>query len=828
MNPDLESHQASFNDCYQKQQAKLAMEITEQDWSMLGMEDELCPRAAASSSLEVTTDRLTALFVMRLVALAAPVGRFSDYSTTTICQEVLESDLVTSIWPSSVTEAVVHEVQRFVRTMLTGYNDVHYHNFEHAYHVVISANKLLDMILVSESSSSSSSMDEYQDSDSIDFDEDTLLHLSLLFAALIHDVEHQGVPNQQLIIENDPLALQYNDQSIAEQRSLSIGFTELLQSDYDNLREIMFPETYEGGAYRRFRNTVTSLVLATDIASPERGDIVKKKWTQAFGEVSVSTPPRVFSKQASRGKLRRKQSLTTPLKAPREHPSPHVRRSQVTKRASVQKAPEETKKAETKKGPLESWVELGATPSTHFPRGAGASMNDSLSFWWFCASEAGDDDDSISLSTFGDDSNDDFDPFYEIDARPSNQFCGDTNGDMEMSITLFPEPDAVKEPLTPADLSDSYPCSSQAPFQYSCSTLGSTDFQHLLSPSKVSRLNRIVSKSSNGASAKNKNNKGQYSDLGQVSGDGKDGDSKPKGFLGALSACTPKLKKNKAVPAATEIKSMISKFSSLDFMSSTGTMTTVTESSSSSLSSSKLRFDSSDQGDLTEEVEPDTPLPEVKEVVRDTELCKVSLLEHILLVSDVAHTMQGWDVMIKFAHHLSEEIQNAITAGRSGGNTDDPLSDWYSNQSAFMNGYILPLAERLEKTGYVPTLENQKSGFLSNNMNSNLDRWQDQGHDVVVQWRKMKAQKEKKEEKRLSKTKSKTKKKHKKGKKTKDSKKGEKQKDGKKRSSKKSSLNKTRGSKSQRDDWQNSKGQLLPTTLLEPFSRGHLLVSPSS
>jgi len=82
-------------------------------------------------------------------------------------------------------------------------------------------------------------------------------------------------------MEDDELALLYNDQSIAENRSLTIGFRELLKQDYANLRKVMFKEDPE---YRRFRQAATQIVLTTDIASPERTQIRKSKWKEAFGE----------------------------------------------------------------------------------------------------------------------------------------------------------------------------------------------------------------------------------------------------------------------------------------------------------------------------------------------------------------------------------------------------------------------------------------------------------------------------------------------------------------------------------------------------------------
>jgi hypothetical protein len=102
--------------------------------------------------------------------------------------------------------------------------------------------------------------------DNLCFEEDHLMHLSLLFAELIHDVDHLGIPNVQLVQENHPLAIHYNDQSIAEQRSLFLGFNELLKPDYEHLRTVMFSFTFGGDGYHHFRMAVTSLVLATDIA----------------------------------------------------------------------------------------------------------------------------------------------------------------------------------------------------------------------------------------------------------------------------------------------------------------------------------------------------------------------------------------------------------------------------------------------------------------------------------------------------------------------------------------------------------------------------------
>lgn len=87
--------------------------------------------------------------------------------------------------------------------------------------------------------------------------------------------------SRQLAVEDDRLAVLYNDQSMAENWSLYVAFSEFLQDEFMELRNVILPETDD---YRRFRTVMVNLVLATDIASPERTQIGKSKWKEAFGD----------------------------------------------------------------------------------------------------------------------------------------------------------------------------------------------------------------------------------------------------------------------------------------------------------------------------------------------------------------------------------------------------------------------------------------------------------------------------------------------------------------------------------------------------------------
>lgn len=275
----------------------IALGITSQEWSELGSGDD--PAVASSSDIGLTAERITAMLLIRIVAWTQPRGTFSDLSTTTVCRELL---IKPGCWPADITPEVVQELKAYVQVILSGYNEVPYHNFEHCYHVTLSTNKLLDLIM--------NVPPEEVRPCTFGFRDDPLMQLVQVFSALIHDVEHRGIPNRQLALEDDSLAIQYNDQSIAEMRSLYIAFSELLKPDYETLRKIVFPEKND---YLRFRTATVNLVLTTDLASPDRAQIGKSKWKEAFGDEYETVERKVLKEMERRQSMKssnRKGSTT--------------------------------------------------------------------------------------------------------------------------------------------------------------------------------------------------------------------------------------------------------------------------------------------------------------------------------------------------------------------------------------------------------------------------------------------------------------------------------------------------------------------------------------
>jgi len=84
--------------------------------------------------------------------------------------------------------------------------------------------------------------------------------LLMFVAACIHDCDHPGLSNKFLTQTKDPLAILYNDRSILENHHCAISFS-ILFKEQNNFLEHLDKEKFND-----FRETVISLVLATDLA----------------------------------------------------------------------------------------------------------------------------------------------------------------------------------------------------------------------------------------------------------------------------------------------------------------------------------------------------------------------------------------------------------------------------------------------------------------------------------------------------------------------------------------------------------------------------------
>ena len=126
---------------------------------------------------------------------------------------------------------------------------------------------------------------------------DPLTQFACVFSALIHDVDHPGVPNSQLIKENERLASVYKSRSVAEQKSFEMSWDLLMESGFDELRATICGSQCE---LRRFRNLVVNCLMATDIADKDLKALRDARWERAFAETRQDEDPQqVINRKAT-------------------------------------------------------------------------------------------------------------------------------------------------------------------------------------------------------------------------------------------------------------------------------------------------------------------------------------------------------------------------------------------------------------------------------------------------------------------------------------------------------------------------------------------------
>jgi hypothetical protein len=156
---------------------------------------------------------------------------------------------------------VVSELRNYIRAISLKYRQNSFHNYAHASHVVQSANKLLARIVRPEDVNYHRKSVKAIASDLHDYTfgitSDPLTHFAILFATLIHDVDHTGVSNAQRSIEEPQLSTRYRDKSVAEQNSVDMAWSELMLPEYSNLQRCIFVTLAE---LKRFRQLVVNLV----------------------------------------------------------------------------------------------------------------------------------------------------------------------------------------------------------------------------------------------------------------------------------------------------------------------------------------------------------------------------------------------------------------------------------------------------------------------------------------------------------------------------------------------------------------------------------------
>jgi hypothetical protein len=115
---------------------------------------------------------------------------------------------------------------------------------------------------------------------------DPLTRFAVILSALWHDADHPGVPNSQLVKENKTLADSYRGRSVAEQNSIHLAWSLLMTDPYKDLRRVIYTTQDE---FKRFRQLVVNIVLATDIMDQDLDALRKARWNKAFAGAAAAT-----------------------------------------------------------------------------------------------------------------------------------------------------------------------------------------------------------------------------------------------------------------------------------------------------------------------------------------------------------------------------------------------------------------------------------------------------------------------------------------------------------------------------------------------------------
>ncbi|KAG7348837.1 adenylate/guanylate cyclase [Nitzschia inconspicua] len=250
------------------------------EWTVEVMSSVLKTMAAKRKALKSKVDPVDRIALLEAESLSQISDKktvISEVATCIVlpahCSEQFDGDTV------KLNDVIMDELRNYVQTIASLYNNNPFHNFDHANHVVMSVNKLLSRIIAPDIDTDDNGKKLHDHTYGIT--SDPLTWFACVFSALIHDVDHPGVPNAQLVKEGAPIAALYDAKSVAEQNSFDIAWDLLMEPTYKNLRRAIYVTEVE---FKRFRQLVVNGVMATDIVDKDLKNLRNSRWDAAFDE----------------------------------------------------------------------------------------------------------------------------------------------------------------------------------------------------------------------------------------------------------------------------------------------------------------------------------------------------------------------------------------------------------------------------------------------------------------------------------------------------------------------------------------------------------------
>lgn len=175
----------------------------------------------------------------------------------------------------------------YVAEIASLYHDNPFHDFEHASHVAMSAAKVLMRIVNPTVFSDQGSIKNRRlvalkrqlHNRTFGISSDMFLQFAIVFSSVVHDVDHTGVSNAQLVKEDQDAAQRYNQKCVAEQNSIDLAWNLLKMEKYKDLFHCICPSEHDEC---RFRQLLVNAVIATDIADTELQRSRRNRWDAAF------------------------------------------------------------------------------------------------------------------------------------------------------------------------------------------------------------------------------------------------------------------------------------------------------------------------------------------------------------------------------------------------------------------------------------------------------------------------------------------------------------------------------------------------------------------
>ena len=234
--------------------------------------------------------------------------KFKKQEGQIVVDEVVESISFPELDPSTsagkidansveLSLAATSQLREYVTKIGHQFAQNPFHCLDHGSQVSMTANKLLSRIVSPANKSGSSKYDASElYEQTFGLASDPLAQFAVVFAALIHDVDHSGVPNAQLVRENHELATTYKHRSIAEQHSIDLAWSLLMQPGFEDLTASIFADATE---LLRFRQIVVNSVMATDCIDKKLDTLRGARWEKAFGEGKGNTSKEDMDRKAT-------------------------------------------------------------------------------------------------------------------------------------------------------------------------------------------------------------------------------------------------------------------------------------------------------------------------------------------------------------------------------------------------------------------------------------------------------------------------------------------------------------------------------------------------